>query len=93
MGLNHWVISDSLYERSFLEVVKQMPTERPKIKNHLRPLMRIPVAWLFVLAYLAGVAFEHVFPFALSWKVPRNIGLAGGLCSPLAQCSQDGPGL
>ena len=49
-----------------------------KSKNPVLLLMRIPVPWVFVLTYFAGVGLEYVCPFALPMEAPRGIGIAGG---------------
>lgn len=49
------------------------------MKNPLWLLMRIPVPWVFVLAYLVGVGLEQVWPLELHAAAPRGIGIAGGV--------------
>lgn len=49
------------------------------MKNPLRLLMRIPVPWVFVLAYLVGAGLEQVWPLGLHPAPPRSIGIAGGV--------------
>ena len=41
--------------------------------------MRIPVPWVFVLAYLVGVGLEKVWPLGLHPVALRSIGIAGGV--------------
>ncbi len=41
--------------------------------------MRIPVPWIFILTYLAGVGLEFLFPIDEGRLRPAGIGLAGGL--------------
>jgi protein-S-isoprenylcysteine O-methyltransferase Ste14 len=47
--------------------------------NPLRLLMRIPVPWVFVLAYLVGVGLEQVWPLELHPAAPSSIAIAGGV--------------
>ena len=43
-------------------------------------LLRVPVPWVFVLAYLAGVALERVMPMGMPRSdVARWSGVAGGM--------------
>jgi protein-S-isoprenylcysteine O-methyltransferase Ste14 len=49
-----------------------------KIGNPLRLLLHVPVPWIFVLTYLAGVAMEFAWP---PWSVRTDgvsVGIAGG---------------
>src|SRR5215472_10592903 len=47
------------------------------MKNPLRLLMRIPVPWVFVLAYLIGAGLEHCAPFEL-WNITASsVGVVG----------------
>lgn len=39
----------------------------------LRVLMRIPVPWVFILAYLIGAALERVWPAHLGWDVSGSV--------------------
>ena len=41
------------------------------------PLLRIPVPWVFVLAYLAGVVLEKLIPLHLSTALPSSTYIAG----------------
>ena len=36
--------------------------EQERSGNPIRLLMRVPVPWVFVLAYLAGVGLEFAYP-------------------------------
>src|SRR5262245_50397101 len=45
----------------------------------LRRLMRVPVPWVFVLTYLAGVALEFAWPPGLLPTTSPGIGIAGGV--------------
>lgn len=47
--------------------------------NPLRHLMLIPVPWVFVLTYLAGVAMEHVLPLHVPLAPRPGILVAGGV--------------
>ena len=49
------------------------------IAASFRLLMRVPVPWVFVLAYLVGAAIEFALPPAISPGVLRGAGAAGGL--------------
>jgi hypothetical protein len=45
-----------------------------------RLLLRVPVPWVFVLAYLLGVALGFAIPFRHSPGVPQgNLIFAGGV--------------
>jgi protein-S-isoprenylcysteine O-methyltransferase Ste14 len=44
-----------------------------------RLLMRIPVPWVFVLTYLAGVGLEYLVPLRVHSGAPPGIILAGAL--------------
>jgi len=48
------------------------------MKNPISLLLRIPVPWVFVLAYLVGVGLEYLWPFELL-EAPRSISFAGGV--------------
>ena len=47
------------------------------MNNPLRILLRVPVPWVFVLCYLAGVGLERVFPTGLFANAPRASTTAG----------------
>jgi protein-S-isoprenylcysteine O-methyltransferase Ste14 len=46
---------------------------RDEAAGPLRLVMRIPVPWVFVLAYLIGAALEHVWPVRLDTEVSGRI--------------------
>ena len=48
------------------------------MKNPTRFLLRVPVPWVFVLAYLLGVALEAARPSAILQKHARASMIAGG---------------
>jgi protein-S-isoprenylcysteine O-methyltransferase Ste14 len=48
------------------------------MKNPIRWLLRIPVPWIFVLAYLAGAALERRLRSGLNISVPRAASLTVG---------------
>jgi protein-S-isoprenylcysteine O-methyltransferase Ste14 len=47
--------------------------------NPIRLLMHIPVPWVFILAYLAGVGLEFAYPSHAGTKPLRAVSLAGGV--------------
>ena len=49
------------------------------MKNPVRFLMHVPVPWVFVLAYLLGVAMERVRPSTISSRVAQVSTIAGGV--------------
>ena len=44
-----------------------------------RQLMRIPVPWVFVLTYLAGVGLEYLVPLRVGSMAPPGVFVAGAL--------------
>ncbi|HEY2431691.1 MAG TPA: isoprenylcysteine carboxylmethyltransferase family protein [Vicinamibacterales bacterium] len=44
-----------------------------EVAKPLRPLLRIPVPWVFVLAYLIGAGLEHVWPEHLGKDVNGSV--------------------
>ena len=57
-----------------------MSSEPPgTIGGPFRPLLRVPVPWVFVLTYLAGVAMEHASPLASGKGGDAGVGIAGGV--------------
>ncbi|MFI5184660.1 MAG: methyltransferase family protein [Vicinamibacteria bacterium] len=55
-----------------------MTTQRPSTSgNPLHLLLHIPVPWVFVLTYLAGVAMEVAWPPGMGRTV-AGLGVAGG---------------
>ncbi len=49
------------------------------MKNPISLLLRIPVPWVFVLAYLVGVGLEYLWPLELPPEAPSKISIAGGV--------------
>jgi protein-S-isoprenylcysteine O-methyltransferase Ste14 len=56
-----------------------MASEMTGPKNLFRLLMRIPVPWVFVLAYILGALLEHLFPLYPHHGAPPGITVAGGV--------------
>lgn len=54
-----------------------MKTQR--VGNPIRFLMHIPVPWVFVLTYLAGVGIELARPPFIASNLLHNTGAAGGV--------------
>jgi protein-S-isoprenylcysteine O-methyltransferase Ste14 len=52
-------------------------TQQGTPANLLRPLMRIPVPWVYILIYLIGVALEHAWPPGLLPPTRPGISIAG----------------
>jgi protein-S-isoprenylcysteine O-methyltransferase Ste14 len=48
------------------------------MKNPVGWLLRVPVPWVFVLAYLAGAALEHWVRLGPSVAAPRSASLTAG---------------
>ena len=42
-------------------------------------MMRVPVPWVFVLGYLAGVGLEHLFPLGPHSGASRGMMIAGAI--------------
>ena len=53
--------------------------EEIRWRRTMRPLMRVPVPWVFVLTYLVGVGVEFARPHALGTEARPGIGVAGGV--------------
>jgi protein-S-isoprenylcysteine O-methyltransferase Ste14 len=51
----------------------------PADGNALRLLMRVPVPWVFVLAYLIGVGLEYLAPLPFRVPAPAGTPAAGSL--------------
>jgi len=49
------------------------------MKNPVLFLMRVPVPWVFVLAYLLGVAIERVRPSTISPRAAQVSTITGGV--------------
>ena len=49
------------------------------MRNLSRILLRIPVPWVFILAYLLGVGLELAFPIVKHKTGMGSIGIAGGV--------------
>ena len=49
------------------------------IGGPFRPLLRVPVPWVFVLTYVAGVAMEHAWPLASGRGGDASGGIAGSV--------------
>jgi len=47
------------------------------MRNPFRLLLHVPVPWVFVLAYLAGVGLEHALRSSVARPASPAIGLAG----------------
>jgi protein-S-isoprenylcysteine O-methyltransferase Ste14 len=48
------------------------------MKNPVRWLLRVPVPWIFVLAYLVGASLGHWVRLGLSVVAPRGASLTAG---------------
>jgi protein-S-isoprenylcysteine O-methyltransferase Ste14 len=55
-----------------------MRNRRLRITNSVQVLMRIPVPWVFVLAYLVGVGLQYVFPLPLYPEAEHSLGAVVG---------------
>jgi protein-S-isoprenylcysteine O-methyltransferase Ste14 len=55
------------------------PEKTPNMRSPLLLLLRIPVPWVFVLTYLAGVGLEHALPFRASNGALPGVSIAGGV--------------
>ena len=51
----------------------------PGAQNPIRLVMRIPVPWVFVLAYVVGVGLEYLVPLKLHSEVPLSIVVSGAV--------------
>ena len=49
------------------------------MKNPFRLLLVVPVPWVFVLAYLVGVAVEHWYPTTLFLRAPQTTTMIGAM--------------
>src|SRR5262245_1694318 len=54
-----------------------MAARQDSNRNPLRLLLRVPVPWVFVLAYLIGVAMEYVWPLHLDAAAFLGIWIVG----------------
>jgi hypothetical protein len=55
------------------------------LQNPIKYLLKIPVPWVFVLAYLTGVVLQLIFPFyTLSAKTITIIEIAGAVIKSLS---------
>ena len=52
---------------------------RDEVAGPFRLLMRIPVPWVFILAYLTGAGLEYVWPVRLGGDVSGRVTLPGGV--------------
>src|SRR5262245_5735629 len=52
------------------------PSRRSKLTDFL---LRIPVPWAFVLAYLVGAGLEKLFPLSLASRLPNRTFIAGAI--------------
>ena len=53
--------------------------QQRSISNPLRLLMHVPVPWVFILMYLAGVGTEYVWPLHAAPEALPGISVAGGV--------------
>jgi len=53
--------------------------EQERSGNPIRLLMRVPVPWVFVLAYLAGVGLEFAYPSHTGTGPLYGVRVAGGV--------------
>ena len=56
-----------------------MSVPPPGTRNPFRHLMHVPVPWVFVLAYLAGVGMEFVWPSHAGAEVLPRVRAIGGV--------------
>ena len=49
-----------------------------RMRNPFRLLLHVPVPWVFVLTYLAGVGIERAFRSAVARPASPLVGVAGG---------------
>ena len=56
-----------------------MTAGRPGEQNPIRWVMRIPVPWVFVLAYVLGVGLDYLLPFRLHPDAPLGIAIVGAV--------------
>ena len=52
---------------------------RPGAQDPLRFLMRIPVPWVFVLAYVAGIGLDFGLPPAFRSQAPPGVFIGGAI--------------
>jgi len=50
----------------------------PNTSNLPRALLRIPVPWVFVLAYILGAGLEQALPLRAANWMPPGVSVAGG---------------
>lgn len=53
--------------------------QQARNKNPFRLLMRVPVPWVFVLAYLIGVGLQYAWPSHLAIVALPGVSIAGGV--------------
>ena len=53
--------------------------EKPAGGNPIRLLLHVPVPWVFILAYVVGIAMELARPLPVPTQAQRAAGVAGGL--------------
>lgn len=57
---------------------------RDEAAEPFRPLMRVPVPWVFVLTYLIGARLEQVWPVRLGGEVSERVTFSAGTCGSVA---------
>jgi protein-S-isoprenylcysteine O-methyltransferase Ste14 len=55
------------------------PAPMPGRNSLSASLMRMPVPWVFVLAYLIGVALEYLVPLDVHPSLPIDVGVIGAV--------------
>lgn len=56
--------------------MNEMP--RDAVAGPFRLLMRVPVPWVFIFAYLIGAGLEHVWPVRVGGEVSERVTLSVG---------------
>jgi protein-S-isoprenylcysteine O-methyltransferase Ste14 len=56
-----------------------MKAGQPTSIKPIQLLLRLPVPWIFVLAYLIGVLLEYIFPFRADQDAARSITNVAGI--------------
>src|SRR5262245_66631829 len=51
---------------------------RAAVAGPFRLLMRVPVPWVFVFAYLIGAGLEHVWPMRVGGEMSERVTLSVG---------------
>jgi protein-S-isoprenylcysteine O-methyltransferase Ste14 len=54
-----------------------MTIRQPGAHDPVRSVMRVPVPWVFVLAYVAGVGLEHLVRLKFHAEAPLSLVVAG----------------